>query len=317
MATRVDGRAMITDVRRASAAEAAGLREGEEIVSIGELSVAAATAEFEPRFLRRSDPAAREWALRVALAGRHDRETIRLRVRSAAGERDVGYRPSFAEATTLLTATVADGVGRIRVHNSLGDSALIDEFDAALGRMPEAQALVLDLRDTPSGGNSVVAKGILGRLVDELAPYQRHELVAEQRLTGIRRVWMEYVAPRSPLLRGPVVVLVGRWTGSMGEGLAIGLHAARGAAVLGRPMAHLLGALGESTLPHSGIAVRVPVEKLAHVDGTPREAFVPCAIAGGRAPAAGEDLELESAVEWARRWLRGPGGESAGPCPPR
>jgi hypothetical protein len=105
---------------------------------------------------------------------------------------------------------------------------------------------VIDLRDTPSGGNSAVARGIMGRLVDKLLPYQRHELVSEFRSTEIRRVWDEYVAPRgSPFLK-PIVVLVGRWTGSMGEGLAIGLNATRGAMVLGRPMAHLLGANGEA-----------------------------------------------------------------------
>jgi carboxyl-terminal processing protease len=80
-------------------------------------------------------------------------------------------------------------------------------------------------------------------------------------------------------VRKPVVVLVGAWTGSMGEGLAIGLKPAIDAPVLGRPMAGLLGALGELTLPDSGITVRIPVEQLFHVNGTPREQFLPQALA--------------------------------------
>ena len=55
---------------------------------------------------------------------------------------------------------------------------------------------------------------------------------------------------------------------------SIGLDAIRGAPVFGTPMAQLLGALGEMTLPTSGIVVRIPTEKLYHINGTPREAFV-------------------------------------------
>jgi C-terminal processing protease CtpA/Prc len=137
----------------------------------------------------------------------------------------------------------------------------------------------MDLRDTPSGGNSSVARGLMGRLVTTQRPYQRHEYPAEYRDSGVQRIWVEYVAPRGMPVTVPVIVLVGGWTGSMGEGLAIGLHSAIGAPVWGRPMAHLQGALGETQLAHSGIAVRVPNEKLFTVDGSPREAFVPEAVA--------------------------------------
>jgi carboxyl-terminal processing protease len=66
-------------------------------------------------------------------------------------------------------------------------------------------------------------------------------------------------------------------------------------------MAHLLGALGETTLPNSRIVVRVPVEKLFHVDGTPREAFLPCPVAPPSARSNSEDYELRAAFELAAR----------------
>ena len=87
----------------------------------------------------------------------------------------------------------------------------------------------------------------------------------------------------------------------MGEGLAIGLHAARGATVLGQPMAQLLGAMGQTVLPHSSIAVRVPVEKLFHVDGTPREAALPCAPDVAEQDGVAQDAELNAAVALATR----------------
>ena len=300
MATWLDDKALVTDLRQGSAAERSGLRVGDEIEAINNMPVAKAAAEFEPAFLFFRDKAARDWALQVALAGRHDGAQISLEIKSSSGLRKVAYAPSFVKQEELLAATKTGLIGYIRIHNSLGDQSLVREFDSALDSVSDAQALIIDLRDTPSGGNSGVARGILGRLVDKELPYQRHELVGEFRNTGIRRVWTENVAPRGTVFRGPVVVLVGRWTGSMGEGLAIGLNATREAPVLGRPMAQLLGALGEFTLSHSKIVVRIPVEKLFHVDGRPRESFMPCTAEGRASLSVDEDRWLTTAFDLAR-----------------
>ena len=296
VATWAGGRAVINAVRAGSAAAAAGLRPGAEVVAIEGEAVAAVVARIEPKFLARDDPAARAWALQVALAGRHERALIRLSIRSGAQLRELEFAAAHPPPAAPLSHQMIGRVGHVRIHNSLGDPALVQAFDQALADMPGVRALVIDLRDTPSGGTSSVARGIIGRLVARPLRYQRHELVAEFRSNGIRRVWDEYALPRGvPFLR-PVVVLVGPWTGSMSEGLAIGLNATRGAPVLGQPMAHLLGALGETVLPHSKIAVRVPSEKLFHIDGTPREAFVPCAVALAGETARTADPELDSAV---------------------
>ena len=48
-----------------------------------------------------------------------------------------------------------------------------------------------------------------------------------------------------------------------------------GARVEGGPMAGLLGAIYDYKLEQSGMVIKFPVERLYHVDGTPREAFVP------------------------------------------
>lgn len=306
MALWSDGRALITDVRRGSAAETAGLRVGEEVVTINAVPAAQAAAEFEPRFVSRTDNAARDWALQVALAGRRSIDRINLEVKTPRGLRKVSYAPTFQPAAELLTFARTDGIGRIRVHNSLGNKSLVAEFDLALDKLLDLEALIIDLRDTPSGGTSSVARGLLGRFVTETLPYQRHELVGEYRSTGIRRVWVEYVAPRGKAFGGPIVVLVGRWTGSMGEGIATGLNATREAPVIGKRMAQLLGAIGESELPNSKIVVRIPVEKLFHVNGTPRELFMPCQAReqkdGGGALELDSDLNSAQAV--ARELIR-------------
>lgn len=278
LATR-EGRAVVTDVRPDSAAERAGIRAGDELIALDGIAVEKVISAMEPQHLLRSDPLARDWALNVAVAGRHLQKTRRLTLRNSSDRRivefiaaDTGGNPGLLESRRI------GNVGYVRIHNSLGDDALVSVFDRAMGDLTGVAGMILDLRDTPSGGTSSVARGIMGHLVATPSPYQKHEYVAEGRQTGVPRVWVEYVTPRAPRLDAPLVVLVGAWTGSMGEGIAIGLNAARGAPVLGQRMAQLLGALGETRLSNSGIVVRVPNERLFHVNGTPREAFVPQAV---------------------------------------
>jgi len=270
------GRAVIAAVRPGSDAEKAGLRAGMTFTSVNGTPVEQAVQGRLGGGLTRVDPAARDWALRVLLAGRHDEE-LRLQVEGIAGEIRLGRRPEPPPPTRRLEATrPAAGIGLIRLANSLGDDGLIADFDAALLELRDTRGLVLDLRDTPSGGNTTVARAIMSRFVEAEAPYQRHSIPAEERQYGVKRTWVEIVSPRGPFAyRAPVVVLVSHWTGSMGEGLAIGMDAACAATVVGTRMAGLLGATYSFRLPKTGITVNAPAEKLFHVNGTPREDFVP------------------------------------------
>ena len=166
-------------------------------------------------------------------------------------------------------------IGYLKINNSLGDNRLIARFDSALTALQGTQSLVLDLRETPSGGNTTVARAIMGRFIEKEAPYQRHELPNEEGETGVPRRWLELVAPRGSRYTKPLVVLVGRWTGSMGEGLAIGFDALRRATTVGTEMARLNGAIYSFKLPNSGIGFNFPVERLYHINGQPREAYRP------------------------------------------
>lgn len=294
-----DGKVAIVAVRDGAPARNAGVRPGMQVLAVDGEPIDAAVAALEPRLLRAPDPAAREWALQLALAGQRANQVIRLTVTDGGATSDLTF-PALGNTSpdNLLSQKLLGDVGYIRFNNSLGEDALVKAFDDALGKFANARAMIVDLRDTASGGVSSVARGIMGRFVRTPVPYQRHEYVAEFRVHGVQRIWVEYVAPRAPVFTGPVVVLVGHWTGSMGEGIAIGLNAARNAPVLGEPMAHLLGALNQINLPNSNIPVRVPAEKLFHVNGTPREQFVPCHVAA--ASLAADDAELEAALKLAR-----------------
>ena len=270
--------AMITDVRHDSDAERAGIRAGAVVIALDGVPIENAVRRRMGRSYPKTDSGARDWALRAVLAGHHDTRR-RLELADGGAVRDVTLpaRDQFQDGTreAVTLATLPDGTGYVRLNDSLGRSGTVAMFDRALATMANAPALVLDLRDTPSGGNTTVARGILGRFVDHEAPYQKHVLPAEERESGIRRSWLELVSPRAPIFHKPVAVLVGHWTGSMGEGLAIGFDATRAGRVVGTAMAGLLGATYTITLPNTGIGINLPAERLYHVNGTPREAFRP------------------------------------------
>jgi len=90
------------------------------------------------------------------------------------------------------------------------------------------------------------------------------------------------------------VVLVGHWTGSMGEGMAIGFDAIGAKAVIGTPMADLLGGINQFQLPDSTITLELGFERLYHVNGSYREDFVPQAVSWDGHTAS--DSELNAAI---------------------
>lgn len=267
-------------VRAASPAEAAGIHTGDRLVSVGGVEIDEAVTRFwaDLGVTTVSDVQA-GFAARVIAAGRRN-STRDLVVAASDGAvpraLTVPNLYSRPRPDAPVTSQRRDGALHIVLHDSLGDSATIAAFDEAMRGARPGERVVIDLRETPSGGNTVVARAMMGWFVDRPRSYQVHRLPREERETGIARQWIEQVLPRGDgkFHRGPVTVLVSRWTGSMGEGLGIGFKAL-GARVVGTPMAGLLGAIEDYRLERSGLVVKLPTERLSAVDGTPREAFVP------------------------------------------
>jgi hypothetical protein len=235
------GGAVIAEVRKGSDAEGAGIRAGSVIVAIDGIPISEAVEARMGRTYPHAVAPARDWALRAVLAGRHNApRRVQLRDGDTTRSVELPARDQFVAAAPnpVSHREIRPGIGYVRFHDSLGDQSTVEAFDRAMDALRETRALIVDLRDTPSGGNSSVARGILGRFVSREAPYQKHVLTSEERETGIRRSWVELVSPRGRCVYGrPVCVLVDHWTGSMGEGLAIGFNAVASAAVIGTPMA--------------------------------------------------------------------------------
>lgn len=295
-----NGEAVITDVRSDSDAQRAGIKPNDVVMSIDNSPIAEVVDARLGRSYSHSVAAARDWALRAVLAGRHNTpRLLQIRQDHTIQAVELAAHDQFdgRNAVPLSHSEIAPGIGYVRFNDSLGDNATIQAFDRTLGDLRNTRGLIVDLRNTSSGGNTAVAKGILGRFVGREQPYQKHVLPSEERDTGIRRSWLELVTPRGDFIyQRPVVVLVGHWTGSMGEGLAMGFDATGTGTVVGTAMAGLVGATFHIVLPHTGIGLNLPAERLYHINGTPREAFLPKILVDITRRDLGEDPIVEVAL---------------------
>lgn len=270
--------ARVVAVRGGSDAQRAGIAVGEQVTHVGGVPMAKAIAARLTAAVDNHEAQGRSWAVLSLLAGRADEER-RLTVRDLKGRtRTVTLpverrfeRPSGA----VSSRTLPGNIGLIRFNNSIGEQQTVAAFDLALEQLRSTRGLILDLRDVPSGGDSSVALGILGRFVPTMMAYQRHR-IPNYGQSDVERNWLELVAPRGPFrYEAPVVVLVDHWTGSMGEGMAIGMDAMKRATVVGTPMARLAGAVSDFRLTRTGIDVAFATEQIYHPNGTLRQSWKP------------------------------------------
>lgn len=232
--------------------------------------------------INNADTEVKNYALRQLLAGNYltqrvivvkqNDKTSTINLDKANGNLTDNYKYN----SLLDFKTIDNNIGYIKFNNSLGQADVIQLFDSALVQLKNTKALIIDLRETPSGGNSIVARGIMSRFITTEMPYQKHILPNEEKEFAIKRSWFEIVSPRGLFTyENPVVVLVNHWTSSMGEGIAIGFDAFGKAKIVGTKMAGLNGAINGFQSSKTKIPYSFPTEKLYHINGTPREIFTP------------------------------------------
>lgn len=280
---KINGKYLIQGIREGFNSDLVGLKIGMEIIKYNDQPIEEALIEFLPKSFTDYDSTVYEFAVNTLLAGTHN-SSRKITVREEDIEKDffpdqLDNKFNNSAKQLLDSKMLKDNVGYIRINNSLWNKNLIAEFDQAMEELKDTEGLILDLRETPSGGNNTVGKAILGRFTKKEFPYQRYRYVYDEKDTDVEQVWTELVLPRGQVYEGPVVVLVGYWTGSMGEGMTIGFDQLgrmnKMVITIGSPMADLLGAVWGYTLDETKIGFQIPGVKLYHVDGTPREQFEP------------------------------------------
>ncbi len=250
---------------------------GAEITHFNGVEFDKVISNFPTHCHDKSDQATREWIANKIVAGRYNEPRI-LSLELANGEIVALDLDSLLliKNETLLSTSIIDEIGVIRINNSLGYDELVNEFDQALIELSDTKGLIIDLRNTIFGGDSYEARGIMSRFINEPRPYQKHSFTAKSpNNPDIERSWVEYVSPRGTTYKKPVVVLVGRWTGSMGEGLAIGFEGMGRAEVVGSEMRKLAGEVYDFGFIHQNYGYKLSTAKLFHVNGTLREDYIP------------------------------------------
>lgn len=247
---------------------------GDRISRYNDQDIEAQLHPFLPSYTKQPTPLMRQFALDMLFAGTHNKPRKITVIRN---NKSIDYFPdaySKADANALLETKILNAhTDYVKINNCLYNNDLIAAFDQFIDSVLLFKNLVIDLTETPSGGNTTVARCMMGRFIHTTLPYQKH--VVDEAEFDTKRIWIEYVSPRKKQFKGKVYVLVGHWTGSMGEGIAIGFHAINHATIVGTAMAGLLGAIENFRLPETNIGYQFPTEKLYHINGTPREQFIP------------------------------------------
>lgn len=270
----------ITDIRKNYPSELCGLKPGVQVIKFNGTKIDSLIGDFLPKYTKVYNDDMYEYALNMMFAGTHDKKRV-ITILEKGVEKNYfpdEFKMPDKSSDMLEFKIIKSNIGYIKINNSLFDNDLIPAFDAAIDGLYNTTRLIIDLTETPSGGNSAVARAIMGRFIEKEMPYQKHE--AFETKYKIRRSWIEYVSPRKSSYSREVIIMVGHWTGSMGEGIAIGFDAIGRTKIIGTKMAGLLGAIEGFKLSQTNIGFQIPTERLYHVNGTPREDYRPKYIEG-------------------------------------
>ena len=285
-----DGNYFVSAVRPLSGAAKAGIRIGDKFIRFNDLGPEELTLTRIHTVTNTTNIDRLTWALNAAVAGR------RSHPRNLEIERGGSTRSFAMEAPDvptskdlILSKVISEKIGYIRINNSLGKSATVVAFNRALESLRETSGLILDLRETPGGGNTSVAEPIMGRFVQKRTPYQR--TIMRNGSNEDR----EIKPTGSWTYDKPLIVLVGRWTGSMGEGMAIGYDGMSRAKILGSQMAGLAGGTEGIKLKETGISLALPTYDLGHLNGISRHDWKPSEVDIAD-NGAGKDILLRKAV---------------------
>lgn len=270
---------VVSELRQNYNAEQCGMKTGMIIYKFNDIPIEKAINKFLPKSFSKHSNEMYEYAANMLLAGTHNtyrKITVELEHKEKDFFPDAISNKTEENKAELIESKLLDNnIGYIKIENSLGNEYLIAQFDSVLDKYINTKALIIDLRETPSGGNTTIARAILGRFIDKELPYQKHIYTIEEKETGIKRTTLELVSPRNKIYTKPVYILVGNWTGSMGEGIAIGFEGMKRAKILGTKMAGLLGEIYSFETPNLKIPFSIPSVQLQTVFGQPREYFIP------------------------------------------
>ncbi|WP_288956578.1 S41 family peptidase [uncultured Polaribacter sp.] len=250
---------------------------GAEVLNFNSKEFHKVVDKFPVQCVDKNIPEVREWIANKIISGRNIEQRI-LTLELTDG-RKISLnidKIKIREDKKLFSVRKKNGIAVIRFNNSLGDINLIKRFDNQLNSLMGTKGLIIDLRNTKAGSNDYIAKAIMSRFIAKDLPYQKY--VSKEKYANtpeITKSGLEFVSPRGLQYKKPIVVLVGKWTGSVGESLAVGLDGMNRARIVGTEMKRFVGSTTDYSFKNKNYGYQITTNKLYHINGIKRENFIP------------------------------------------
>lgn len=233
----IDGKTVITAVRRDSSAARAGIELGMVVVSVDGSAIEDRFIEVEKnKPSSSSDRATRIFSYSRLFAGPAGSE-MKLGLERAGGSHfEVTLqRQIFSSVPDVATDVLPSGNGYIRFDGF--QPSIIKEFRQALERFRNTPGLVIDLRRN-GGGDLGVLLPIASYFFDRKTLFAKDQTRSGKPLSefaGIFRLPLElYVGrPGDQIYSGPIVILVDARSASSSEVFAAGMQDSRRAKIVG------------------------------------------------------------------------------------
>ena len=152
---KINNKFFVADLRKDVGAEKSGLKIGMEITQFNGKPIEEQLNKFLPKFTQNHNSKMYQFALDMLFAGTHN---TKREISILENGTEKKYFPDDFKQTqsnSLLESKVLNkNTAYIKINNDLGNNELILDFDKTLDNFLNYKNLIIDLTETPSGGNT-------------------------------------------------------------------------------------------------------------------------------------------------------------------
>jgi carboxyl-terminal processing protease len=242
---------------------------GSEIIALNGELLENVIEKFPTHCHNKKDGEIRTWIINKILAGKYS-EKRKLTLKLKNGEL-IEFDLDAVKLRTdegILSYRIADNIGIIRVNNSLGNIFSRFAINRALRRLKKTDGIIIDIRNSPNGGSTFAAYPLISHFIKKSVPFQKYELIDGSHKT-------DQLKSKKPYINKPMVLVVGRWTGSVGEGLASGVKSNEIGVVVGTEMQKLAGSMCGHKFNHIPYDYQMPCIDVQQLNGKSRTDLKP------------------------------------------
>jgi hypothetical protein len=242
---------------------------GSEIIAMNNEPFESVIEKFPSHCHDKNDPEIRTWIINKILAGRYyEKRELTLKLQNGNIVKFDLDALKIRNEDSILSYKIVDNVGIVRINNSLGNLYLRFAVKKALRKLKKTDGIIIDLRNSPNGGSTFAAYPVIAHFIKKKVPFQKYEYLDGTQAT-------DKLKSKKPYSKKPMVLVVGRWTGSVGEGLASGVNANNIGVVLGTEMHKLAGSMCGSKFNYLPYDYQIPCNDVQQLNGESRTVLKP------------------------------------------